>query len=74
MFDRSGSRSLVIADSKVMVAPVSEGLFEDYIPIRGRVTPRKTVYLDVIEGGQVEERLVDDGAMVSSRRSAGGAQ
>ena len=39
--DQSSGRSLTIADSRVMIAPVSEGLFEDYIPIRGRVTPRK---------------------------------
>jgi len=64
--DQSSGRSLTIADSRVMIAPVSEGLFEDYIPIRGRVTPRKTVYLDVIEGGRVEQRLVDDGAMVEA--------
>ena len=49
-----------------MIADVTEGLFEDYIPIRGRVTPRNTVYLDVIEGGRVEQRLVDDGAMVEA--------
>lgn len=66
LVDQASSRSLVIADSKVMIAPVSEDLFEDYIPIRGRVTPRKTVYLDVIEGGRVDQRLVDDGAMVEA--------
>jgi HlyD family secretion protein len=66
LIDQSSGRSLTIANSRVMVAPVSEGVFEDYIPIRGRVTPRKTVYLDVIEGGRVEQRLVDDGAMVEA--------
>ncbi len=66
LVEQSSSRSLVIANSRVMIAPVTEGLFEDYIPIRGRVTPRKTVYLDVIEGGRVEQRLVDDGAVVEA--------
>lgn len=66
LIDQSSARSLVIANSRVMIAPVTEGLFEDYIPIRGRVTPRNTVYLDVIEGGRVEERLVDDGAVVEA--------
>ncbi len=66
LFEQSGSRSLVVANSRVMIAPVTEGLFEDYIPIRGRVTPRNTVYLDVIEGGRVEQRLVDDGAVVEA--------
>ena len=66
LVEQSSSRSLVIANSRVMIAPVTEGLFEDYIPIRGRVTPRKTVYLDVIEGGRVEQRLVEDGAIVEA--------
>jgi HlyD family secretion protein len=66
LVEQSSSRSLVIANSRVMIAPVTEGLFEDYIPIRGRVTPRKTVFLDVIDGGRVERRLVEDGALVEA--------
>jgi len=66
LIDQAGSRTLSLDNSRLVTARVSEGLFEDYIPIRGRVTPRKTVYLDVIEGGQVEQRLVEDGAMVAA--------
>jgi len=66
LIDQAGTRTLSIDNSRVVIAPVTEGLFEDYIPIRGRVTPLKTVYLDVIEGGQVEQRLVEDGAMVEA--------
>jgi len=66
LIDQAGSRTLSLDNSRLVTAQVSEGLFEDYIPIRGRVTPRKTVYLDVIEGGQVEQRLVEDGAMVKA--------
>ncbi len=66
LFEQAGGRSLVIENSRVVISPVTEGLFEDFIPIRTRVTPRKTVFLDIIEGGQVEQRLVDDGAMVKA--------
>ncbi|MFV2090827.1 MAG: efflux RND transporter periplasmic adaptor subunit, partial [Pseudomonadales bacterium] len=66
LYDQASGRSLVIENSRLVVSKVTEGLFEDFIPIRGRVTPRKTVYLDVIEGGRVEKRLVDDGAMVKA--------
>ena len=59
------SSTFVVENSRVAVAPVTAGKFEDYIPIRGRVTPLNTVYLDVIEGGQVQRRLVEDGAIVS---------
>ena len=58
-------QTFVVENSRVTVAPVVAGKFEDYIPIRGRVTPLSTVYLDVIEGGQVQQRLVEDGAMVN---------
>jgi HlyD family secretion protein len=66
LWDQANARSFVIENSRVVVSPVVQGTFDDFIPIRGRVTPRKTVYLDVIEGGQVEQRLVDDGAIVKA--------
>ena len=50
----------------MVISPVVRGTFDDFIPIRGRVTPLQTVYLDVIEGGQVEQRYVDDGALVEA--------
>jgi HlyD family secretion protein len=62
----SGSRTLAMNGDKLKIAPVQRGEFEDYIAIRGRVTPRKTVYLDAIEGGQIKQRLVEDGAMVEA--------
>jgi HlyD family secretion protein len=64
--DGVGLRTLAVDNGRVLIAEVEDGVFEDYIPIRARVTPRKTVYLDVIEGGQVQERLVDDGALVEA--------
>lgn len=63
MTQQSG-RSLVIDNNRITISPVSSGTFEDFIPIRSRVTPRKTVYLDAIEGGQIQKRLVEDGATV----------
>ena len=66
LYDLGGGRSLVIEGSRLVISPVEEGVFEDFIPIRSRVTPKKTVYLDVIEGGQVRERLLDDGANVKA--------
>ena len=66
LWDQANARSFVIENSRVVVSPVVRGTFDDFIPIRGRVTPRKTVYLDVIEGGQIEQRLVDDGAIVKA--------
>ncbi len=62
----SAGRSLTVADNRIMVSPVLAGVFEDSIPVRARVAPLKTVFLDAIQGGRVEEILVEDGAAVEA--------
>ena len=66
MTEQGGARSLVIDQNRIVIAPVKQGVFEDFIPIRGQVTPSKTVYLDAVEGGRVEETLLEDGAIVKA--------
>jgi len=39
-------------------------VFEDFLPLRARVTPLLTVYLDAVEGGRVDQMMVEDGAQV----------
>lgn len=58
-------RSLSVNSNRIEVSAVTEGTFEDFIPLRGRLQPRSTVFLDAIEGGRVEEILVEDGAIVN---------
>jgi HlyD family secretion protein len=43
---------------------VREGVFYDYISVMGTVEPIATIYLDAQEGGRVEKKLVEEGAMV----------
>ena len=64
-----GGRSLSVNAQRVVASAVTTGTFEDFIPLRGRLVPRSTVYLDAIEGGRVETVLVEDGAMVSAGES-----
>lgn len=59
----SGKSQMLDAD-RVTISPVTKGVFEDFIPVRGRVTPLVTVYLDAVEGGRIEKVLIDDGASV----------
>jgi HlyD family secretion protein len=61
-----GGRSLSVNAQRIYVSPVTVGIFEDFIPLRGRLVPRSTVYLDAIEGGRVEQVLVEDGAPVEA--------
>lgn len=59
-----GGRTLSVNSEQIVVSDVTLGTFEDFIPLRGRLVPRSTVYLDAIEGGRVEQVLVEDGAIV----------
>jgi HlyD family secretion protein len=59
-------RSLSVDSQRITVSTVTRGTFEDYIPLRGRLVPRSTVFLDAIEGGRVEQVLVEDGATVEA--------
>jgi HlyD family secretion protein len=61
-----GGRSLSVNSQRVFISEVTVGTFEDFIPLRGRLVPRSTVYLDAIEGGRVEEVLVEDGTIVAA--------
>jgi HlyD family secretion protein len=63
VFAPSGDSQTVEA-SRITVSTVSKGVFEDFLPLRGRVTPSLTVFLDAVEGGRVEQILVEDGANV----------
>lgn len=56
--------SQTVEASRITVSTVSKGVFEDFLPLRGRVTPSLTIFLDAVEGGRVEQILVEDGANV----------
>src|SRR3954462_4475229 len=62
-FAPSANTQSVAAD-RVTVSTVERGRFDDFLPLRARVTPLLTVYLDAVEGGRVEKLYVEDGAMV----------
>ena len=58
----NSGRALNVDSERIAISSVITGTFEDFIPIRARVTPAKTLFLDAIEGGRVERILVEDGA------------
>ena len=62
----AGGRSLTVNSQRIAISPVTTGTYEDFIPLRGRLVPSSTVFLDAIEGGRVEQVLVEDGAMVEA--------
>lgn len=58
---RSGASTLRMDPTRLTTATVVHGEFRDYYPVDGRVEPATTVYLDVQEGGRVEQILVKGG-------------
>jgi HlyD family secretion protein len=58
--------SMTVAKDRLSIATVESGTFEDFLPLRARVTPLVTVYLDAVEGGRVDKKLVEDGAQVTA--------
>ncbi len=58
------STSYILDGQRIRISDVTNGVYEDYIPLRASVEPERTVYLDAIEGGRVEAVLVEEGAIV----------
>ncbi|MEZ7206020.1 efflux RND transporter periplasmic adaptor subunit [Pseudoalteromonas sp. DY56-GL79] len=62
----SSGRSQNLELRSLTVSTVSKGAFVDALSLRGQVVPKTTIYLDTIAGGQVEERLVEQGEYVEA--------
>jgi len=58
------ANSQSVNPDRLSIANVQQGVFDEFLPLRARVTPLVTVYLDAVEGGRVEKKLVEDGAQV----------
>jgi len=58
------SNSQTVPAERLTISTVSDGRFDDFLPLRARVEPSLTVFLDAVEGGRVERILVEDGARV----------
>ncbi len=61
---RDSSTSYTLDGQRIRTSTVETGVFEDYIPLRATVEPERSVFLDAIEGGRVENIFVDDGTYV----------
>lgn len=61
VFSSTGKTRLRVNPSRLTVSDVKHAEFLEYIPINGVVQPIKTVFLDIEEGGRVEEIFVEGG-------------
>src|SRR6185295_17131496 len=60
----SGNSKLNVDTERITISEIKKGPFQENIPVNGVVLPLTTIYLDAVEGGRVEEKYVDDGAMM----------
>lgn len=60
----SGKSRLNVDMERITISEVKSGPFQETIPVNGVVLPITSIYLDAVEGGRVEEKYVDDGAVM----------
>ncbi len=63
-FLTSGKSKLNVETDRITISDIKEGVFQEFIPVNGVVLPVTTIYLDAMEGGRVEEKYVEDGALM----------
>jgi len=56
--------TLKVDKEKLSIEKVSQGIFNNYITVSGNVEPIATIFLDVREGGRVEEKMKEEGEML----------
>jgi HlyD family secretion protein len=64
LYREAGTSRLNVSKDRLLTDTVEVGVFKEYITLFGTVEPIKTVYLDAVESGRIEEIMVESGAMV----------
>ncbi len=57
-------RTYRVDTEQLIISEVTSAAFEDITPIRGTIQPLTSVFLDAVNGGVVEEVLVEEGSFV----------
>lgn len=63
---QSGSGVMRVNSGTLTIVEVAEGEFNDYIRLNGQVQPMTTIQLSPLEGGVVQEIIVEEGARVKA--------
>lgn len=64
LISSGGNSKLNVDSERITMSEVSQGVFQENIPVNGVILPITTIYLDALEGGRVEEKYVEDGAIM----------
>ncbi|MEL7121534.1 MAG: efflux RND transporter periplasmic adaptor subunit [Bacteroidota bacterium] len=69
IYRTAGTSRLNVEGERILTDTIHTGVFKEYINIFGTVEPFKTVYIDAIESGKIEEIFVEDGLMITKGES-----
>ena len=64
LISSTGASKLNVEKERISINSTTQGVFQENIPVNGIVLPITTIYLDALEGGRVEEKFVEDGAIM----------
>jgi len=64
IFSTFGKSRLNVDSERMTIADVKRSNFREFIPVTGTIQPVSTIYLDLREGGRVEEIFIEDGAVL----------
>src|SRR5262245_4624063 len=64
LLSRTGGSRLRVDATRLTTGAVEKGEFREYYPFDGTVEPAVSVYLDIEEGGRVDEIFVEGGQPV----------
>ncbi len=61
-----GITSVRVPAATVTIDAAQDGVFHDFVPLKGKAAPKDEVYLDALDGGQVAEVLARSGDTVAA--------
>lgn len=61
LYAGAGERTLRIPGAQLTLSSVQQGVFHDLIPLRAQVEPLETLYIDAVDGGRIDQVLVEPG-------------
>ena len=64
LYFTSGKSKLNVNTERITISEIKKATFQESIPENGTVLPLTTIYLVTTDGGQVEEKYVEDGAIL----------
>lgn len=66
LISQGGGRRLNVEADRLTISTVERGTFQEYVSVTGNALPLRTIFLDAVVGGQVEEKFVEEGAVVTA--------